>query len=57
MDSKTKKQMRFIAFEVAVIVPLCIIGLLFSTWFILGAVFCWLAFEVYAKFVEPGGPW
>jgi hypothetical protein len=52
-----KNRFIVLVLEAAIVIPLCALGLIYNLWFIIGAICVWFAFTVYAKFIEPGGPW
>jgi hypothetical protein len=57
MDQQLKKRYIVLAIEAATVLPLCALGLIFSAWFIVVAVFLWLGFVIYQGFIAPGGSW
>lgn len=57
MDKEIKKRWICFSIEVLIINALCILGLVFSPWFIIAAVFLWLGISIYRSYIAPGGPW
>lgn len=57
MDRQLKKRYLVLALEAGIVIPLCALGLIFSSGFIIAAIFIWLAFTVYNVYLTPGGPW
>jgi hypothetical protein len=57
MDQQLKKRWIVLALEAWTVFPLLILGLIVSPWFIVVAVFLWLAFVIYQCFIAPGGSW
>lgn len=57
MNRQLKKRYLVLALEAGIVIPLCALGLIFSSEFIIAAIFIWLAFTFYNVYLTPGGPW
>jgi len=54
MDRK-RKVLQLI--EAIVVVSFLVLGLFTSVWISVCAIFVWFAFEIYMKWIRPGGSW
>lgn len=52
-----RKEIKLNIIEAALLIPFCVLGLLVNVWFIIAAIFLFLGFSLYRRWISPGGSW
>jgi hypothetical protein len=52
-----QKETKLNIIEAVLLIPLCVLGLLVNIWFTISAIFLFLGFSLYRKWISPGGSW